>query len=158
MNIPIKVKLNLTQTHTHTYISAWQGEKNGRVIEATLYNGLDLFDIPESFTATVDGVIDNQVVASKESCEIRDNKIYIPLTEYMCVTSGELKLVVNLTEGEALVCCQIIKVKIQKAIIYVDDSRLFCALVYFAIFCFFQQFKVTVEAKKHCFGFFNGCI
>ena len=121
MQIVSKISLNLNRTTAHSCrIVARQGEKNGRVIEATLLTDIDVFTVPDTFNATVDGIIDDVVVAQDIPCEVKNGKVYIPLTELMCAASGDLRLVVKLIEDDAVVYCPEIIVEVAQE--FIDDG------------------------------------
>ena len=121
MQIVSKISLNLNRTTAHSCrIVARQGEKNGRVIEATLLTDIDVFTVPDTFNATGDGIIDDVLVAQDIPCEVKNGKVYIPLTELMCAASGDLRLVVKLIEDDAVVYCPEIIVEVAQE--FIDDG------------------------------------
>lgn len=90
------------------------------MIEAVLYSGVGILTIPDTSIATVDGIIDDVVVAQDIPCEVKNGRVYVPITEYMCATSGDLRLLVKLIDGDAVVYCPEIIVDVAKE--FIDDG------------------------------------
>lgn len=114
----ITIDLNKATSHLIAF-SVRQGDKDGRFIKAYITVDKNPFNIPETFTAVVNGVIDDKVVAEDESCIIdrsteSEHFVLIPVTELMCAGYGNLELTLKFKEDEAVASVQPILITIVK--------------------------------------------
>ena len=114
----ITIDLNKATSYSIAF-SVRQGDKGGRFIKAYLTADKVPFNIPETFTAVVKGMIDDIVVADDEVCTIDRTAngkhfVLIPLTELMCAGYGNLELTLKLKEGEAVASAQSIWITVER--------------------------------------------
>jgi hypothetical protein len=129
MKIIKKITVDFNKANTNVVaLEVRQGDTGGRYIQADLTVSKNLFEIPDGCKAVADATINEEVVVAENlPCVINEDKhsVLIPITEFMCVAHGNLKIVLKISKDNISVATQEIWVTVVRNIINDSTENLY---------------------------------